>query len=59
MKTGVRKDMRHTQVGEEIREEFGFEQFSWTCRWKNYTGLKEIERVDLDRIQLTQNRVQE
>jgi len=28
MKTGVRKDMWHTQVGEEIREEFGFEQFS-------------------------------
>jgi len=28
MKTGVRKDMWHTQVGEETREDFGFEQFS-------------------------------
>ena len=59
MKTGEREGKWHKQVGEEIHEQFGFEHVSWLCRWKNNTGLKEIEREDVDRIQLAQNRDQE
>jgi hypothetical protein len=51
--------MWHTQVGEEIREQFVFEQVSWPCSWKNNNGLMVIECEDVDRNQLAQNGDQE
>ena len=54
MKTGERQSMWH-RGGEEIQNQFGFEQGSWACRGKNNSGLKVIECEDVDRIQLAQN----